>query len=122
MSEHVNLFLFNHFYTKHQGEQNIFCRLIITRGLRIESGINKRPRTAASKEGHDAVKEPLTECLRLLTKSRERYGRLKESRVPEVVVYMERILIWRLLMLIFGLYRIPRSGCQSLDNAELREY
>lgn len=46
--------------------------------------------------------ESIRECFHLLAKSCERYGEMERSEAPEVVMDMERLLIWKRIMFLFN--------------------
>jgi len=48
------------------------------------------------------INESIRECIHLLAKSCERYGRMERSRAPQVIMDMERLLIWKRIMFLFN--------------------
>ena len=48
------------------------------------------------------ISASIRECFNLLAKSCERYGRMERSEAPEVMMDMERLLIWKRLMFLFN--------------------
>ena len=48
------------------------------------------------------INASIRECFRLLAKSCERYGRMERSEAPEVMMDVERLLIWKRLMFLFN--------------------
>ncbi|MDD3846669.1 MAG: hypothetical protein PHC90_09940 [Syntrophorhabdaceae bacterium] len=48
------------------------------------------------------ISASIREGLQLLAKSCERYGRMERSKAPEVIMDMERLLIWKRIMFLFN--------------------
>jgi hypothetical protein len=49
------------------------------------------------------IKQPLRQCLYLLGKSFDRFGKLKKSGAPDILVDAERVLILRRLLFLFNI-------------------
>jgi len=54
-------------------------------------------------ECHGALRQALNQCFYLLEKSFERYGRLKKSEAPDILVDAEKVLIRKRLLFLFNL-------------------
>lgn len=52
----------------------------------------------------DAVQRSIRQCLHLLAKSYERYGMLKASKAPKILVDAEEILICQRLLALFNFH------------------
>ncbi len=49
------------------------------------------------------INESIRECFHLLAKSCERYGEMESSKAPQVIMDMERLLIWKRIMFLFNM-------------------
>lgn len=62
-----------------------------------------RTEKTAVKNGRGGIQTSIRECFQLLVKSCDRYGQFKQSKAPEVMMDMERIIMWKRLMLLFNM-------------------
>lgn len=65
----------------------------------MKSQANIKP----SKKSNSGIQASIRECFLLLLKSCDRFGQLKESKAPEVVMDMERTIMQKRLMLLFNM-------------------
>jgi hypothetical protein len=71
--------------------------------LAIISGMKARiDRMSGTQKTRGNTNESIRECFHLLAKSCERYGEMERSAAPEVVMDMERLLIWKRIMFLFN--------------------
>jgi hypothetical protein len=72
-------------------------------GLAAIVGMKARiDRMSRTQKIHGNTGESIRECFHLLAKSCERYGKMERSRAPEVVMDVERLLIWKRIMFLFN--------------------
>jgi hypothetical protein len=67
------------------------------------SGMKARiDRMSGTQKTRGDINESVRECFHLLAKSCERYGEMERSEAPEVVMDMEKLLIWKRIMFLFN--------------------
>jgi hypothetical protein len=65
--------------------------------------MRQRSRNVTETQQPGFMKQILNQCFYLLEKSLDRYGRLKKSGAPDIVVDAEKVLIQRRLLFLFNI-------------------